>query len=200
MEDRVLLCEDGKYRWAYEYPMMQNFTIFWTVFKILGGSLLIPIIIITLSDLFNGLSLLEIGKNLLPFVLVFLGLAVLALFAYWIVSRMYNGKYCVMFEMDENGVDHIQMKEQVEKAQVLSAITALVRKKTGNLTTTGIGLNTMSHGNLYTFFEKVFLISANKRKNVIKVNAPFSFNQVYVPEEDFDFVLDYIKSHCPKIK
>ena len=39
-----------------------------------------------------------------------------------------------------------------------------------------------------------------KRRNLIKVNEPFFFNQVYAEDEDFDFVFNYIRSHCPKVK
>ena len=43
MENRVTRSQDGKYRWAYEVPMMKNLTIFWTVIKVLFISLLIVI-------------------------------------------------------------------------------------------------------------------------------------------------------------
>jgi hypothetical protein len=32
------------------------------------------------------------------------------------------------------------------------------------------------------------------------VNEPFAKNQVYTTPEDFDFVLKYIREHCPKVK
>ena len=39
-----------------------------------------------------------------------------------------------------------------------------------------------------------------RRWNTIKVNEPFAKNQIYCDSEDFDFVLNYILEHCPKLK
>jgi hypothetical protein len=36
--------------------------------------------------------------------------------------------------------------------------------------------------------------------HLIKVNQLLDRNQVYVRKEDYDFVYDFIKSHCPKVK
>lgn len=40
-----------------------------------------------------------------------------------------------------------------------------------------------------------------RRRNLIKVNEPLNYNQVYSQDEDFDFVLNYIIKHLsPKAK
>ena len=36
--------------------------------------------------------------------------------------------------------------------------------------------------------------------NVIKVREILSNNQVYARDEDFDFVYNYIREHCPRVK
>jgi hypothetical protein len=35
--------------------------------------------------------------------------------------------------------------------------------------------------------------------NVIKIREILSNNQVYARDEDFDFVYNYIREHCPKV-
>ena len=49
-------------------------------------------------------------------------------------------------------------------------------------------------------FDKVRRVKANRRQHLIKVNQTLERNQVYVTEEDFDFVLDFIRKHCPNAK
>jgi len=50
--------------------------------------------------------------------------------------------------------------------------------------------------------EKVTLCADGKYswRNLIKVSEPFSKNQVYCRKEDFDFVLGFIRDHCPKMQ
>jgi hypothetical protein len=43
-------------------------------------------------------------------------------------------------------------------------------------------------------------VKPHRRWHTINVNEPFAKNQVYTTKEDFDFVLDYILQHCPKVK
>lgn len=43
-----------------------------------------------------------------------------------------------------------------------------------------------------------YSVKAFPERDLIKVNSPFLFNQIYVNKEDFDFVLDYINSHVKK--
>ena len=48
-------------------------------------------------------------------------------------------------------------------------------------------------------FASVRSVQPYKSRNLIKVNELLSKNQVYVNAEYFDFVYDYIRSHCPKL-
>ena len=57
--------------------------------------------------------------------------------------------------------------------------------------------------NQYTddeMFSRVRRLKAFPRRGLIKVNAPFSRNQVYAAPEDFAFVREYIESHCNNLK
>jgi hypothetical protein len=44
------------------------------------------------------------------------------------------------------------------------------------------------------------MVKAIRRMNTIKVNERFQKNRVYVSDEDFDFVYDYITSRCTNAK
>ena len=52
---RVRLCEDGKYRWKYEFNMLKNPAIILVVYKIFGILFSIPFLI-------NVISLAAAGK------------------------------------------------------------------------------------------------------------------------------------------
>ena len=49
---------------------------------------------------------------------------------------------------------------------------------------------------MYTEFTDVRFIRPARGRNTIYVNN----NQVYVPDEDFDMVLDFIRGRCPNAR
>lgn len=198
MNESVTLCSDNKYRWAYELPMMKSFAILSTVWKVLGIALCVPLLITLFAPPVASVS--DALRIIGVFALIFAGLLVLSLIAYIIVAAVYGWKYCVLFEMDEQGIVHKQMDRQVEKSQVLAAITAAAGVAAGSPTTAGTGLLAASKSSQYTRFEFVKRARFRKKQHLIKLDYPFSHNQIYVGDEDFDFVADYIRSHCPKLK
>jgi hypothetical protein len=104
-----------------------------------------------------------------------------------------GGKYCVVFTMDEKGVKHAQHKAQVKKATLLSELTVLAGVMAKNPTIAGVGKNS-ARTEMYTKFSKVSEIRVDRKHETIRIGG----NEVYVKEEDFDFVLGYIEEHCPK--
>jgi hypothetical protein len=197
---RVQLCQDGKYRWIYELNMYKNPSIIFVVFKIFGYIFLIAWAIMIIADLFRGEGwdmFWDNTKMMLIFCAVF---SVLTILAYLLVAASYGGKYIVLFEMDEKGVLHRQIKSQVKKAQVMGWLTVLAGVRAGNLTTVGVGLNSATKTSSYSSFDHVRNVKAYRNRNLIKVNELLEKNQVYATDEDFDFVYDYIRSHCPNVK
>lgn len=196
---RVTLCADGKYHWTYHLNMLKNPMVFLTIckiFGIIGGLAFLISMITTVKDsgwgaFADSLKYWGIG------VLVFL---VLAGVSYLIWAAIYGGKYVVRFTMDEKGLVHDQIPEQAKKARVLGGVLAGTGVLTGNATRAGQGMAVASHTSLASDFSKVKSIKPYARWNTIKVNEPLSKNQVYICEEDFDFVLNYLHEHCPKVK
>ena len=196
----VKLCEDGKYRWVYEMDMIKNPTVFLTVFKVFFW-------IIAIMWLAFGLILYVFAGDweglwgMTKAALGALGLmAVLTLLGVLVLAAIYGGKYVVLFEMDENEVKHIQLPRQVKKAEALGLITALVGIAAKQPTTAGAGLLAATKNTSISEFKLVRSVKARRRLNLIKVNQLLNRNQVYVPDADFDFVYDYIKSRCVNVK
>lgn len=196
----VRLCEDGKYRWKYEMSLLTNPTIFLTVFKvflfiILGLFVVFGTLIYAIHGDWEGL--LGMAKAMLLVIAIFFGLTILGVL---VIAIFYRGKYIVLFEMDENEIVHAQEPQQFRKAQKIGAVTAVAGAASGRLTTAGAGMLAASHNTTTSEFSHVRRIKPRRMFNVIKVNQRLSHNQIYVSKEDFDFVYDFIKSHCPNAK
>lgn len=195
----IKLCPDGKYRWVYELSLYRNPTILFLVWKIffwIMAGLWAFLVILGMGDSdfwFEGF--LDITKT---YCIIIVGMLVLCAVGYYVYALIMGGKYCVMFEMHDNGVLHQQMDRQVKKAEAIGAITALLGVMTKNPTTAGIGLTSSAHTSMYSDFKKVRSVKFYPRRNVIKVNAPFNKNQVYAEKEDFEFVQNYILAHIPQ--
>ena len=127
---------------------------------------------------------------------IFLGLSILG---YLLYAAMMGGKYCVIFTMDENGVIHEQIPEQAKKARKLGILTAGAGLATGRLSTIGLGINVANRTSMYSDFKCVRSVKKGLWGNVIKIREILSNNQVYTHDEDFDFVYNYIREHCPKV-
>ena len=198
--ENIKYCKDGKYRWVYEFNMYRNPAILFVVLKIMGGLLLIPIFFIFVKPLFEGQSLVDIYEENKYGLLFFLVFFCLIFLAYLIVAAINGGKYVVLFEMDETGVLHRQMKSQTTKAEALGKLLILAGLANGNLTSVGVGINTATKTSSYSEFASVRSVKPQRRYHLIKVNEPFCKNQIYLEDEDFDFVYNYIITRCPKVK
>lgn len=196
--ENIYLCPDGVYRWIYEFRMMRNPTILFTIWKIFGGIIIGIWLFDIVLMLFDGdLTVDSILSHSGIFALILLGMAVLSFFAYLIVAAQYGWKYIVLFEMDEHSVTHTQMQKQFEKAQALGWLTAAAGLLTGSPAMAGAGINVAIHNSISSEFGKVKNIKVRRGRHTIYVNEMLEKNQVYAEPADFDFVLDHISARLP---
>ena len=200
-DSRVTLYPDGKYRWVYEVPMLKNPSILFDVYWVLGISFglvwLFNVLLIGCEDGFSLESLWGFTSGFLILMLVFV---VIGYVAYVIVAWTYGWKYVVLFTLDEKEVVHQQMPHQMKKAKVLGALTALVGAAAGKPGVVGSGILASSRSTSTSVLANVKRIKARRRQNLIKVNQLLNKNRIFVPDEDFDFVYDFLCQHCPKAK
>lgn len=198
----VTLCDDGKYRWIYPFNMWKNPTILILVYKIffwLFIGLGIFIMILNWEHIhWDNWELL--WEDTWPFLVFFGVFLVLVFLGYAIVAGMYGGKYTILFTMDEHGVNHEQIPEQAKKAQKLGAITALAGAAAGRPGIVGMGINTAARTSMYSTFADVRSVKRGRWGNVIKIREILSNNQIYARDEDYEFVYNYIREHCPRVK
>jgi hypothetical protein len=197
----IVVDEHGVYRWAYEFNLFTNPTILFTVMKILLGLVVAGVVIMLafmIPDLINGYAdASDVAESLRSGFLFILFFAVLTVVGYAVYALMNGGKYCVVFTMDERGVEHRQLPRQFKKAQVLGGLNVLAGLAAGNLTQMGLGVLTATHNVTSSDFSVVRSIKGSRALRTIKVNEPLAKNQIYVDPGDYDFVLNYIASRCP---
>ena len=196
----VRLCNDGKYRWAYEMHLLKNPTIFLTTLKVMFISVgIVGLFMLVVTAIRGDLNLewFQFWLKLMGIMAgIFVGLTIISI----LIMAAILGNYVVLFEMDEKEVVHIQMPRQVKKAEVVGLITALVGVMAKNPTTIGAGMLAASKSKSTSEFANVRHVKARRRLNLIKVNQLLNKNQVYVADEDFDFVYNFIKAHCPNAR
>ncbi len=186
-------------RWVYEMNMWKNPTLLITIWKVLLLAAFAPALLIFFLSLGDGIgsAFLAFGKVMGIVVSIVTGLMLLA---YPLVAIINGGIYCVMFEMDDTHVKHIQMQNQFKKSQVLALIVSLAGVMTGNIQATAAGMLAGSKQSSLSSFEKVKSITVNEKRHVIYVNEKLSHNQVYADSADFAFVRNTIISRCKKAK
>ena len=200
-DSRVTLYPDGKYRWVYEVPMLKNPSILFDVYWVLGISFgLVWLFNVLLIGCEDGYSLESLWGFTSGFLILMLVFAVIGYVAYVIVAWTYGWKYVVLFTLDEKEVVHQQMPHQMKKAKVLGALTALLGAAAGKPGVVGSGILASSRSTSTSVLTNVKRIKARRRQNLIKVNQLLNKNRIFVPDEDFDFVYDFLCQHCPNAK
>lgn len=195
----IRLCADGKYRWIYEFSMLKNPVILFTIMKVLAICSCAPALIVVLSGLGSeGVEVFVDGAKVLGVMLLIM--VPLSLFSYFIVAALYGWKYIVLFEMDEKGVRHIQQDKQFKKAQGIAWVNMFLGVAGNNLSMTGRGMVLKTRNTMSSDFANVKKVTCITKKNTIKLDQPFDHNQIYTEQADWKFVRDYIVKRCVSAK
>lgn len=194
----ILKGQDGVFRWTYGMSMWKNPTILITVWKVFMIGAMFPVLLMTILTLFEE-GFVEGMLIFLKMLLLMGGIMTgLVLIAYPIVAILNGGSYQVVFELDPNGIRHLQLDKQFKKNQVMAWIAVLAGVASGKPQVAGAGLLAGTKQSSYSDFNKVQKIVAKPKRHVIYVNESLQHNQVYVAKADFDQVLAYITDHCQK--
>ena len=200
----IIQDDKGTYRWAYEFNLWTNPTILVTVLKVFLIAVLVLVVVLfalLVPDLVGGTLYSWQVEGTLKMGGIMLAIMVgLTLVGYVVYAIMMGGKYCAVFTMDEEGIEHRQLPKQYEKAQVVGALNVIAGFATGKPGQVGMGILTAARDSSNSSFEAVRSIKGSRKLQVIKVNEPLMKNQVYVEPDDYDFVFNYIVSHCPNAK
>jgi len=198
---RVTLCPDGKYRWAYEVNLFKNASTFYDVVKVIGLTLGLFYGMMLIMGIFVADDWSVVWTMTLAFFCIALGLCLLCLIIYWIWAAANGGRYAALFEMDEHGITHSQMQKHVRQQQIVSSIGVAVGLATGKPGVIGNSLLAASVNMWKTDFKDVRRVIPKRRRRLIKVNELLTKNRVFVEnDEDYKFVLDFIRQRCPRLE
>ena len=201
VNEHVRLYPDGKYRWVYEVNMLTNYSILFDVWKVLGISMGILVLLFVVIAVFDGDwdvdMLIGMASTLGIVALVML---VLGLIGYFVYAAISGWKYAVLFIMDEKEVVHQQMPNTVKKGQLIGALTILAGLASGRPGAVGTGILAQSRLSMTSTLAHVERLISCRKMNLIKVNERFEKNRVYVNTEDFNFVYDFLLTHCTHLK
>ena len=197
--ENIVLGTDGKYHWYYEFKLMKNPTILKLLWKIFFWIFVAMWAFLSIINAFQGhfnfKDFLDFSKI---FLLILVGVEALTAISYFIYAALNGFKYCVMFEMDEEGVTHTQMQKQFKRSQAISFITMMMGAAAGNPGTVGTGLLAASKSAMSSSWKSVKSVEIIRKHEVIKVNERLNKNQVYALPQDFTFVEEFIRSHVTK--
>ena len=199
--ERVTLCPDGKYRWIYEMNMLKNPSILFDVWKVFGISIGILVAFFALLIACDGDINMKVLSGLAETVGLLIAIfAVLSILGYLLFAAISGWKYVVLFIMDEKEVVHKQLPGTEGKARAIGKLTALGGVAGGKPGMVGMGILTATRTSMSTSYSSVRRIKPCRRQHLIKMRERFSRNMVFVGDEDFDFVYQYLSDHCPNAR
>ena len=187
--------EDGVYRWRYSLNLYRNAVLLWLFYKVFSCIFAVCVLFgLWLNDF-------KFSREATKWVLV--GYAVmiaLVTVSYYLYALIQGGRYTWDFEMDENGVNAVQVANEAKRNKVLGTVVAAMGVASGNLSQIGLGTTVAACNGMYSEFATTRKVKPDRKHNTINIRNGMYHNQVFAADEDFDFVLNFITSHCPKLK
>ena len=129
--------------------------------------------------------------------LCFAAVILIVLFSFWLVDKLFKGRYMLIYEMNEQGLTFSQTTDQAQITRTIAAASAAVNAAGGNaggvIAGTGLALSPNSY---HADFSKVRSVKGRKSDHLIWVNTFLQYLMVYVPDDAYDFVWTYITERC----
>ena len=196
-----VLCPDGKYRWVFDVPMLTNPSILFDVYWVLVISFgIVWLFVLLIGGCEGHLRLIDVWDSARVFLLLMAVFFVIGYVAYFFVAWYYGWKYSILFIMDEKEVVHKQLPGTEGKARAIGKLTALAGAAGGKVGMVGMGILIANRTSMTTSLNSVRRLVPCRRFNLIKVNQKLSRNRVFVADEDFDFVYQFLCHHCPNAR
>lgn len=196
---RVFKDEQGDYNWVYRLDMYKNFSILKTILKAMGIGMAIVfgiIIAILLPDIGRYDPKLVFGVPLLVFVITFL----ITIGCYYLVALIYGGYYVAIYKMNENRIAQFQPSDQAQKNRAIGLFTAIAGIAAGNAGTTAAGFILHGRTVVETDFNSIKSLTFVPSLGEIRVHSFLSWYTVYVSQEDYEFVKEYMRSRSTKAR
>ena len=125
----------------------------------------------------------------------------ITLFSVWFVNTIYKGSYMLVYQMNNDAIMFSQTTDQAAMTRTIAGASAAVNAAGNNIggVIAGTGL-AMSPNVHIAKFAKVSSVRGNRADNLIWVNTFLQSLMIYVPDEFYDFVWNYIRERCDRAR
>lgn len=190
--------ENGNFRWTYrldmiKVPVLRNILMKIMFFSCLGVSALLGII-----NLIQGEDLDVVLTGVGIFCIVGVVLCLITFIVYYIVISIHGRFYTVDHLMNEEGVEHIQSPEETAQSEKMEKLVFVLELLNPDPATVGLSMAGQEH--LISKYKDVKKIVAARKYHLIKVNNDLQHNHIYATPKQYEFVWNYIVTHCPNAK
>lgn len=194
--DSIVESQEGVYHWHYEYSLWRNSSYLSAI--ILGLLLLVSIPALVMFFVNMGQGLEEAGKLALK-ILAYNAATGLILFilGYTIYKKRFGSKYYLIFTMDKDGVNRIQLDQEVKKKDIDELFSSFLGLYSGEFGQVKELIQSFRQGD-YSDFKKVKTIKALERKQTLLIGLNHGKNTIYSPKDDYNFVRAHILKHSPR--
>lgn len=189
--------EDGTYDWIYCMNMMKDSSMLRFLVKVITICF-IPITALLLflawgSDDF----LMMVGILALCFGAVML----IVLFSVWFINTIYKSSYMLVYQMNDEEIMFSQTTDQAAMTRTIAAATAAVNAAGNNVGGVIAGTGLAMRPNTFSAkFKKVSSVKGVRADHLIWVNTFMQSLMIYVPDEFYDFVWNYITERCDRAR
>jgi hypothetical protein len=129
------------------------------------------------------------------------GVMLIILFAFWLVNKLFKGSYMLVYQMNNDEIMFSQTADQAEITRTIAAASAIVNTVGKNVGGAIAGTGLAMRPNIYTAkFAKVSSVKGDRKDNLIWVNTFLQSLMIYVPDEFYDFVWNYIIQRCDRAR
>ena len=178
--------EDGTYDWIYCMNMLKDAICFIPVTAVLlfvsWGSDDFPMMVGILAACFGVVMLIT-------------------LFSTWFVNTIYKGSYMLVYQMNNEAIMFSQTIDQAAMTRTIAGASAAVNAAGNNIGGVIAGTGLAMSPNLHIAkFAKVSSVRGNRADHLIWVNTFLQALMIYVPDEFYDFVWNYITERCDRAK
>ncbi|WP_156000753.1 hypothetical protein [Thioalkalivibrio sp. ALJT] len=190
----------NEYRWLHDVSLWRDTVIPLMLFRLILLAALIPALLLLVIETLEGSflrGLQAFGQVYLIVASIMLGLFIIAYPLYVLVS---GGRYSILFEMDDKGIDHIEMPSRgVKRTDLLARVGFLAGLASGNPSASGASLLALSRKRMHTPFNRVRKVVVYERKGVVKLIARnMTRNLIYAQPADFKLIKDLLLERCPR--
>lgn len=188
----------GNFRWVYEVRLLSDTMIPLALLKVLLLGCLFPVLLLTVLALAEG----DLAKEFFEIVKVYFGLAgimlgLLAIGYYLVFIPVMGNRYCILFEMNDKEISHIEMKKSVKRTELLAMLGMLAGAAAGNPAVIGANILGYSRKQMNTKFSNVRKIVLFRKRNCLKlISSDMTRNLVYIQAGDYPFVSQFIIERC----